>query len=264
MDSRKNTTTFFDEDFEVTYEEDVPFTYNEETKQMTDSLSDETILMTGSIPSKAFRSNDIYDDQDNEEDFSSYDEEYYSPQSHQRKRSGKNMSDLLSPAKSTARYGTKTIYRFSRSVVRLVSFLITIGTLGVLAYNFWRGAAPYGDPQTIMNGDNYELAAYTAVAAVILFFELIALLWSMTKMKFRDGRKVYKEDTGRGLFSFIFLYIASYVSFLLCSFLPSTFESYTLLNGIKGALDVFGSLHNMLFGLCAAGAVFCLIRRHMN
>jgi hypothetical protein len=262
MDSSKKNTTFFDEDFEVTFEEDVPFTYSDETKPITDRMTDETVVMTG--VSEKYNTADIYDAEDNEEDFYSYDEEDYLRTVHNRKGSRQNMSRLLSPSANSAKYGTKTIYRFSRSVVRMVSFLITSGTLFVLAYNFWRGAAPYGDPQTILNGDNYELAAYAAVAAVILFFELIALLWSMTKMKFRDGRKVYKEDTGRGLFSFIFLYIGSYVSFLLCSFLPSTFESYTVLNGIKGALDVFGSLHNMLLGLCAAGAVFCLIRRHMN
>ena len=181
-----------------------------------------------------------------------------------RKNAGPNVSRLLSPVKKTAKYGTKGIYRVARSVVRIVSLLITAGTFGVLAYNFWRGAAPYGDPQTILTEKNYALAAYAAVAAVFLLFELIALFWSMTKMRIREGRKVYKEDTGRGLFSFIFIYIASYLSFLLCSFLPDTLGSLAILNGIKGALDVFGSLHNILLGLCLAGVISCLVRRHMN
>ncbi|MGC4017801.1 MAG: hypothetical protein QM793_00195 [Muricomes sp.] len=148
--------------------------------------------------------------------------------------------------------------------MKIVSYLITAGTIGVLAYNFWRGAAPYGDPQTILTERNYTLFAYATVAGIVLFFEFIALLWSMTRQRIREGRKVYREDTGRGLLSFVFLYIASYVSFLLCSFLPDTLGSYAPLNGIKGALDVFGSLHNMLLGLCLAGVISCIVRKHMN
>lgn len=300
MSSTKNTTTFFDDDFEVTYEEEEPFTYSLDVEPVTKDLSNETIVIDtphyrdDKYPNDRYRDNkyrnnrydeDIYDRDEDEADIydkdeydadiyggDDYDDDFYVSDSYDdfsrprrpRRRSVPGIPSLPFPVKKKAKYGTKAIYHVARSVVRIVSFLITAGTLGVLAYNFWRGAAPYGDPQTILTEKNYELAAYAGVAAVFLLFEFIALLWSMTRMKIREGRKVYKEDTGRGLSSFIFLYIASYLSFLLCSFLPDTSGTYAILNGIEGALDVFGSLHNMLLGLCTAGVISCLVRRRMN
>lgn len=283
MGTMKKSASIFDDDFEVTYEEEIPFTYTFDTKPVPDDLKDETVIMDTadfknisrkrqSEPVKNYDDDyqdDIYDAythrnagwQDNEDDY-----DYNSVPSKKRakRRSSINAGSLLSPVKKTAKYGTKAIYRVARSVVRVVSILITAGTLGLLAYNFWRGAAPYGDPQAILTEKNYALAAYAAVAAVFLLFELISFFWSMTRMRIREGRKVYKEDTGRGLFSFIFIYVTSYLSFLLCSFLPDTLGSYAILNGAKGALDVFGSLHNVLLGLCLAGVIACLVRRNMN
>ena len=310
MSTTKKSATIFDDDFEVTYEEEIPFSYSFDTKPVPDQTADHTIDADTddyrpqpqgrkkqpspypSVPrrSRASQDNiDVYDDDfDDNYDDDEYDEEYgsgydrdyedelydddydsseyqYDSDAPRRKRvKRRSPGRLLSPAKKAAKYGTKSIYRVARSVVRTISILIMAGTFGVLAYNFWRGAAPYGDPQTILTEKNFALAAYAAVAAVFLLFELVSFFWSLTKMRIREGRKVYREDTGRGLFSFIFIYIASYLSFLLCSFLPDTLGSYEILNGIKGALDVFGSLHNVLLGLCLAGAISCLVRRHMS
>lgn len=306
MSKTRNNVSLFDEDFEVTYEEDVPFTYNFETKPVSKPISDETIVIpTPSRKASALVKDDFddiryaddFDDDDHSEDRfdddydnsnnnrssnnprnrnkTSYDEDDYDydngsynrkkrlPKSRAYSSSSPRASRFLPRKKKSAKYGTKQIYKVARSVVRFVSLAITAGTLGMLAYNFWRGAAPYGDPQTILTEQNYALLSYAAVAAFFLLFEFLAFFWSMTKMRIREERKVYKEDTGRGLFSFIFIYIASYVSFLLCSFLPDTLGSYAVLNGIKGALDVFGSLHNVLLGLCAAGVISCLVRRNM-
>lgn len=314
MGSTKNSATIFDDDFEVTYEEDIPFSYSFDTKPVSQDVTDETVVMDAEdsrpfpkkSPDRSFvktdrtmRGNrytevideDPYryeddseyeaDEYDVEDDADQYDDVLYDQDVYpdeddydydrdapRRKRAKRKSSGtagrLLSPVRKTARYGTKAIYRTARSVVRIISALITAGTFCVLAYNFWRGAAPYGDPMKILTDRNYALAAYAGVAAIILLFELISFFWSLTKMRFREGRKIYKEDTGRGLFSFIFIYITSYLSFLLCSFLPDTLGSYDVLNGLKGALDVFGSLHNVLLGLCLAGVVACLVRRHMN
>lgn len=45
MSTAKKNSTFFDDDFEVTYEEDVPFTYSFDTKQTTKQLSDATVVL---------------------------------------------------------------------------------------------------------------------------------------------------------------------------------------------------------------------------
>ena len=83
--------------------------------------------------------------------------------------------------------------------------------------------------------------------------------WAMTRVRVRDGRKTYKEDTGRGLFSFIFIYVCSYASFWINQIIP---QSPDVLKGIRGALDVFGSMHNALLGLCLAGVISCLVRKY--
>ena len=77
---------------------------------------------------------------------------------------------------------------------------------------------------------------------------------------FSVGRKtLWKEDTGRGFLSFIIVFVSSYMCFLFSRFLPETPE---VIYGAKGALEVYGSMHNILLGLCAAGAISCLIRRY--
>ena len=103
------------------------------------------------------------------------------------------------------------------------------------------------------------LAAYLSVAAIFILSEFIALLWSMTRTRVRDGYDSWKEDTGRGLVSFIVVFGTSYLSFLLYRFIP---EAPEVLYGLKGALDVYGSMHNVLLGLCTAGVISCLVRKY--
>ena len=99
------------------------------------------------------------------------------------------------------------------------------------------------------------------LTAIFLFFEFISLIWTMTRVRVRENERTIKEDTGRGLFSFLLVFITSYLCFLFSHFLP---DSPEIIYGIKGAFDVYGSLHNALLGLCAAGVISCLIRRHMS
>ena len=88
----------------------------------------------------------------------------------------------------------------------------------------------------------------------------------MTKERIRDEYGVHWEDVGRGRNSFIILYICSYAAFLYSDFIPENIEvlpaGIEILKGIKGALAVFGSLHNQLFVLCVAGVVSCVIRKY--
>ena len=103
------------------------------------------------------------------------------------------------------------------------------------------------------------LGSYLCVAALFMLFELISLFWSMTRARVRNGMDTWIEDTGRGLFSFILVFASSYLAFLLSPFIPEAPEA---VYGVKGALDVYGSVHNVLFGLCTAGVISCIIRRY--
>jgi len=105
-----------------------------------------------------------------------------------------------------------------------------------------------------------SLAAYLSVALIFLLSEFIALLWSMTKVRVRDQWGVHKEDTGRGLNSFLLVFLTSYAAFWINRFLPETPD---IIYGLKGGLEVYGSMHNVLFGLCAAGIISCLIRKYL-
>ena len=76
----------------------------------------------------------------------------------------------------------------------------------------------------------------------------------------RDGYTSWKEDAGRGITSFIIVFAVSYLAFFISPLLP---DSPEIIYGLKGALDVYGSMHNVLLGLCAAGIISCLVRKYL-
>ena len=296
MNSKNNKKDLFDPDFEVTYEDDPVFHYAEEPQENREFQNidlksqpkpprsrkkkqkiqlplqgDETILMNpisnGSVSSHPNQKPPQWEEEPDRRKNSvrskrpesdSYDYEDSRPR-RKNSASSRRKADLLSPLKSTAKYGGKTIYKTASILIRFVSLLLIAGTAAFLAYNFWKGCAPYGDPLTAVEKKNYCLAAYAAVAGFFLLYECISFLWAMTRVRVRDGRKTYKEDTGRGLISFIFIYVCSYASFWVNRIIP---QSPDVLRGIHGALEVFGSMHNALLGLCLAGAISCLVRKY--
>lgn len=252
MRSDKTRSTIFDDDFEVTYEE--------ETSVFSD---DETVYTPRRSSGRYADTYDRYDDSYNEVrenwvDEASYDDGYddYDTQLHGRRR-----RDSSVPLAAPIRKGGKVLSRLSGALIRRLSALLILATMVYGAYNFWRGSALYGDlVEAFEKKDTTPvLAAYACVAAVFLLFELLSLFWAMTRTRVYDGFSSWKEDTGRGMFSFIAVFVSSYAAFLFNRFIP---ESPEILYGIKGALDVYGSLHNVLFGLCAAGVISCLVRKY--
>ena len=291
MNSKNNKKDLFDPDFEVTYEDYAeepqanrefqnidlksqpkpPRSRQKKQKIQLTLQGDETILMNpisnGSVSSHPNQKPPQWEEEPDRRKNSvrskrpesdSYDYEDSRPR-RKNSASSRRKADLLSPLKSTAKYGGKTIYKTASILIRFVSLLLIAGTAAFLAYNFWKGCAPYGDPLTAVEEKNYCLAAYAAVAGFFLLYECISFLWAMTRVRVRDGRKTYKEDTGRGLFSFIFICVCSYASFWVNRIIP---QSPDVLRGIHGALEVFGSMHNALLGLCLAGVISCLVRKY--
>lgn len=272
----------FSDDFEVTYEEDISSKYkvNPESDEAPRSgAGADTITQPMprvrnsrrydlSIEDPDDGSDGYYDSRDDYED-DDYDRpgngrrrgsrsDYREPVrvSHaRRKRSGQ--TPIAAPIKK----GGRTVYRISQTIFRNLSVILILAITGFMAYNFFRGSAPYGDIENAVVSQNYTLvlASYFAVAAFFIIFELFSALWAMTRVRVYDETGYYKEDVGRGMFSFFFIYICSYGAFLVNNWIPERFES---LQGIRGALDVFGSMHNVLFGLCAAGVISCLFRKY--
>ncbi len=245
----KHETDFsdiFDDDFEVTYEdgwEDVPDSYS--SRRSPARRADHGTFRR--------ENEDRYGDDSSYED---RDEE--APRS-ARRRSRRRGVPLAAPI----RRGGRALSRAAAALIRCLTAVLILATAAYVTYTFWRASTPYGDilESVRTRKISMTLAAYLCVAAIFLLFEFIALLWSMTRVRVRDELGYRKEDTGRGLVSFLLVFASSYLAFLLYRFLPETPE---ILYGLKGALEVYGSMHNMLFGFCAAGVVSCLVRRYFS
>ena len=278
MGSSKNDySDLFDDDFEVTYEEDPGLTLDMYSSARKKKTAHTTLEDTD--PDMDFE-DDSYDDFEDVDEDSDYDydddEEDYDPR---RRRRGKNGYDDEDGSRDSGRRrrksrggvplaapiqkGGKLLSRLSGALLRQLSLILIIVTAAYVTYTFWRASAPYGDimESVRLRSITQTLAAYLSVAAAFLLFEFISLLWAMTRVRVHSNGESWKEDTGRGLFSFIIVFAASYVSFLFSGLLP---ESPELIYGLKGALTVYGSMHNVLLGLCAAGVISCLIRRYKS
>ena len=292
MASSKNDSSWFDDNFEVTYDEDstlrpsIDFdttklenTSQKNTKKTKRKKKGNTSSKSNnksvdlSIPTNISREEEKaqairyaqqpsnrYDDDDIDYDYDD-DDDYDFPKSSRRKS---RPTRLAAPLQK----GGNALYKVSKTFIRNLTILLILIIIAILAYNFYVGSAPYGDLENSLEAQAFSptLLAYAAVAAIIIFCEIIALFRSMTKECIRDEYGVHWEDVGRGRNSFIILYICSYAAFLFGDFIPENIEvlpaSIEILKGIKGALAVFGSLHNQLFGLCVAGVVSCVIRKY--
>lgn len=286
MSPKKDFSDIFDDDFEVTYEEDpeINFQSSGDTRQIKQQSS---LADTADLDAEDAFEEVLPEYEDEYEDYEDYEDEdsSYNPRNRQQsRRSGSDSyrsrrddpyddryDDRRTSRKKRSAGGVKLaapIKKGGKALSKMTSFLlqqlsvvlILVTTVYVL-YNFYRASTPYGDIQESIKKQTLTqtLAAYLCVAALFLFFEFISLLWTMTRVRVRNGMDTWREDTGRGMWSFILVFVISYAAFLFSPLIP---ESPDVVYGIKGALDVYGSLHNILFGLCAAGVVSCLIRKY--
>lgn len=279
MSPKNDFSDIFDDDFEVTYEEDpeINFHTSEDTEQINrDDLNDSDDRQFEEVLPEY---DDDYEDDDTDYEDDYYEDDYntsnrrsnrnapyddpYNNRNYDRRSFGRKRSSggvkLAAPIKK----GGKALSRLTSTLLQQLSIVLILATTAFVLYNFYRASTPYGDIQETIQTQKISqtLAAYLCVAALFLFFEFISLLWSMTRVRVRDGVSSWREDTGRGLWSFILVFAVSYAAFLFSPLLP---DSPEVIYGVKGALDVYGSLHNVLFGLCAAGVISCLIRKYKS
>lgn len=171
--------------------------------------------------------------------------------------------------------GGNAALRIAQSILRNLSAILILSIIAVILWHFWRSSTPYGDLAQAMQTFIFPpaLTTYLCVAVCIVLYELIALLWTMSKPLLFDEYGSFRADVGRGSGTFIGLFLGSYAAFLLCGHAPdptglTVFFEHTdwleLFRGILGGLDVFGSLHNLLFGLCIAGVISCLVRKYSS
>lgn len=275
MSDNKGYSDIFDDDFEVTYEEESGIYDDDRTMTVpiqknprrSDRYADASRRYTDDT------SDDIYEDDDDgygyDEDSDDnsrydgrYDDRYDDDAYDDRKRSSRRKSRGV-PLAAPIRKGGRTLSRLASAAVRSLTAVLILAIIIYGGSTFWRASTPYGDIMEMIRTwkPSLTLGAYLCVAALFLIFELIALLWSMTRVRVRDRLGTYKQDTGRGLFSFILVFATSYLAFFLSPFIPEAPEA---VYGVKGALDVYGSMHNVFFGLCAAGVISCIVRKYFS
>lgn len=279
MGNKKKQTNefdnYFDDDFEVVYEDldDLGSYLSEDSSDNNDDYDD----YDGYDGDTDYYDDDDYDDDDGDDyddDYydDDYEDEYYEsddensdydhtdPDDRTKKKKRRKNSKI--PLAAPIRKGGRILSNISASLIRSLTALLILAVMIFASWTFLRASAPYGDIMEAVNTKTVplSLAAYLSVALIFLLSEFIALLWSMTKVRVRDQWGVHKEDTGRGLNSFLLVFLTSYAAFWINRFLPETPD---IIYGLKGGLEVYGSMHNVLFGLCAAGIISCLIRKYL-
>lgn len=273
MSDKKEFSDIFDDDFEVTYEDDSRITLDITDASRTYERG-KPKEMTGSDFDTDYDDDyyeddidDYYDEDDSHK--STYDEWRHrkNDRSDREPSSGRSSSRRKKsrgvPLAAPIRKGGRTLSRLAAALVRSLTAILILAIMIYVGWTFWRASTPYGDIMEMIQTrkPTITLASYLCVAVLFILFELISLLWSMTRVRVRNGIDSWKEDTGRGMFSFIIVFVTSYLAFLLSPLIPEAPEA---VYGLKGALDVYGSMHNVLFGLCAAGVVSCIVRKYFG
>lgn len=239
---------YFDDDFEVIYDGDLP-----------------------DLPSEEDDNDDYYDvlsnlsELDHTKKIDYVKENVDKPRQKERRcekaqeKKKRRMPNLLSPAARTAKTGARAALQVANMLLRCATLILILLIMWLLARNFWDNHSALGNIARMVSEKNYVLGGYTGVALFLLLFELITFLMVLfgKKRSSRNGRLL---DTGRGLLSFIIIYIGSYLSALLYTLVPASPEA---LQGVQAALLVYGSLQSALLPLCTAGVVSCLVRRFL-
>ena len=271
----------FDDDFEVIYEgdlPDLPEDDNDDYEDVLQKLADLDKEYETSYHSRKARGNKRHErfsdhdkdyDSDYDYDDDDYDDDYdddgsrrrskkgQRAESKQKKKKRRKMPNLLSPVSKTAKAGGKAAFKIANLILRAATLILIAIIFCLLAVNFWKNYGAFGSIATAVAEKNYALAAYAAVAVFLLLFELITFFRVLSGSK-KSGRKGRYVDTGRGLFSFLFIYAGSLLSALFYGLIPASPQP---LAGVSGALLVYGSLRSTLFALCVAGVISCLIRK---
>lgn len=175
-----------------------------------------------------------------------------------KKRSTPSASIITTPVKKTVQTGAKITGKLLQTGARGVTLLM----IAVIAFNifknFWSCYPVYGSLATAVNAKNYTLGAFLGVAAFLLIMEIIFFLWALTGPCAYGDRGTKRVDTGRGLFSFLFIGITVIAAGMFWNLIPS---SPSPLTGLAGGLQLYGSLKGILLPLCGIGLVSCIIRK---
>lgn len=243
MHNKKYENDYFDDDFEVTYTEELPGISLDFDNEYEDSY-----MMSPS------------GDEDE------YEEDYERPlrraqkqadRSYRRKRSANSehysprepASELASPLRAPMRAGTKLVEKIVSSVLRIAPVVMCGLIILLTLFVIWTEHSAYGELNTISTEQNLTLALYLAVGAIVL-------LWEICSFFFVLGGVWTK--TGRGITFFIMIYACSYIISLFFGLIP---EGIAVLDGVRGGLQMYASLYPRLFMPCLLGVITCILQK---
>ena len=175
-----------------------------------------------------------------------------------KKRSAPSASIITTPVKKTVQTGAKITSKLLQSGARGVTLLMIAAIAFIIFKNFWSSYPLYGSLATAVNAKNYTLGAFLGVAAFLLIMEIIFFLWALTGPCAYGNRGTKHVDTGRGLFSFLFIGATVIAAGMFWNLVPS---SPSPLTGLAGGLQLYGSLKGILLPLCGVGLVSCVVRK---
>lgn len=264
---KKDTQDFFDDDFEVIYEDDL------------DDLLKNSFIEDDDEPDDYYYDDDEFDDDEydiDDDDYDDDDRKRSKPKSSKRKDSKKDtkknkesddrkdksrkkhsVPNIVSPAAKTALTGIRLIFKTLNTILKAATLILIAVIIYLLASTFGNNCSTYGNPLLITEEKNSILVAYLGTAGILVFYEVITFFWVLMG-RGKQGHNGQNQDTGRGLFSFLFIGVTSVLASILYVLIP---VSPKALEGLQGALMVYGSLCKTLLPLCIVGAISCLIRR---
>jgi len=249
--NEKNIEDDFDDDFQVGYEEnydlDATRIFRSSGRDM-DSTKPVSIRNAGRPYTDSYNRN--YNDTYNDNYDDAYDDSYDRPYTREtRSSAGKSRGSKRRGAAAG---------KVTGALLRTAALILTAVIIWLLFALFRKNMSLYGDPGTIPDNINLTLAGFLCVPAFFILFEIISFFRILSNGKVRTGRNTYRVDRGRGMFSFLFLFVCSYLSWQLSSLIPMEPE---LINGLRDGLMLFGTLHRTLFWIGIFGVISCIIRR---
>ena len=158
-------------------------------------------------------------------------------------------SDLASPLRAPMRAGTKLVEKVVSAVLRIAPVVMSALIILLTLFVVWTEHGSYGELSSISEEQNLTLILYLAVSAVVVLWELCSFFFILGGVW---------SKTGRGITFFILIYACSYAVSLFSGLIP---EGLAVLDGIRGGLMMFSSLYPRLFTPCLIGIITCVFQK---
>ena len=290
MSNKKNIDDYFDDNFEVTYTEDLPPLHmgQNDSDNHYDDYRDSNRHPGRSYnrnrryaPDDADDYDDDYDDTDyldeddgyedtgylddyenNDYDETDYlDSDYDDDDSYDRHRPPRQTSRKNSRRRSDSSEELAAPIRNiartgSTAAEKLTNFILrpapVLMSAIILAITFFSFWNQMSD-----YGDIQTLSSNPDLTLIAyLAIGAVMLIWMLSTFFFTLSG--IWHGTGRGLTYFILVYILSYLFSLAANAIPADID---LLTGVRGGILVFGSLYPVYFPFCVVGMITCILRK---